>query len=124
MADLGLRLAYAKLKEAGPSYSLESSRAGETTLALQFHRCRHADKIFICGPQKDEIRVTPEAPRRKVTTHTNRSRSSRKEMRGYKQVAIPGLLVSPAPQWVVGTIHELRHRKRTVPRKSGTIPHP
>src|SRR5215213_4843833 len=48
--------AYAKLKEAGPSYLLESVEGGENLSRYSFIGCRPR-KIFICGPETTEIRV-------------------------------------------------------------------
>lgn len=47
--------AYAKLKEAGPSFLLESVEGGETLSRYSFIGCRPR-KIFACGPVTTEIR--------------------------------------------------------------------
>src|SRR3954470_9064102 len=48
--------AYAKLKDAGPSYLLESVEGGEHLSRYSFIGCRPR-KIFVCGAQQTEIRV-------------------------------------------------------------------
>src|SRR5215218_9901624 len=48
--------AYAKLKEAGPSYLLESVEGGETLSRYSFIGCR-SRKIFVCGAETTEIRM-------------------------------------------------------------------
>src|SRR5215217_7787313 len=48
--------AYAKLKEAGPSYLLESVEGGEHLSRYSFIGCRPR-KVFICGPETTEIRT-------------------------------------------------------------------
>src|SRR5688572_30595596 len=58
--------AYAKLKEAGPSYLLESVEGGETLSRYSFIGCRPR-KIFVCGPNTTEIR-TPGQPTETVDT--------------------------------------------------------
>src|SRR5512147_3267998 len=53
--------AYAKLKEAGPSYLLESVEGGENLSRYSFIGCRPR-KVFICGPEQTEIRVPGQPP--------------------------------------------------------------
>ncbi|HYP15916.1 MAG TPA: anthranilate synthase component I, partial [Opitutus sp.] len=81
--------AYAKLKDAGPSYLLESVEGGETLSRYSFIGCRPR-KVFICGPTTTEIRMpgkgvqtvpTPQDPLELIET----------EMRGYRPVTLPGL---------------------------------
>ena len=48
--------AYAKLKETGPSYLLESVEGGENLSRYSFIGCRPR-KVLVCGPQTTEIRV-------------------------------------------------------------------
>src|SRR5512133_3265353 len=48
--------AYAKLKEAGPSYLLESVEGGENLSRYSFIGCRPR-KVFVCGPETTEIRL-------------------------------------------------------------------
>ena len=49
--------AYAKLKEAGPSYLFESVEGGENLARYSFIGCRPR-KVFVCGPETTEIRMT------------------------------------------------------------------
>ncbi|HEX2851686.1 MAG TPA: anthranilate synthase component I [Opitutaceae bacterium] len=81
--------AYAKLKEAGPSYLLESVEGGEQLSRYSFIGCRPR-KIFICGPESTEIRV-PGQPSLKIPTPADPLTLIEQEMRGYKPVALPGL---------------------------------
>ena len=48
--------AYAKLKDAGPSFLLESVEGGENLSRYSFIGCRPR-KVFVCGPKTTEIRV-------------------------------------------------------------------
>lgn len=48
--------AYAKLKEAGPSYLLESVEGGENLSRYSFIGCRPR-KVLVCGAQTTEIRI-------------------------------------------------------------------
>ncbi len=83
--------AYAKLKEAGPSYLLESVEGGETLSRYSFIGCRPR-KIFICGPVTTEIRQ-PGRPTQTVTVPTPPDPLTliETEMRGYQPVTLPGL---------------------------------
>lgn len=81
--------AYAKLKDAGPSYLLESVEGGEHLSRYSFIGCRPR-KIFICGPDTTEIRE-PGRPTQKITTPADPLRLIEDEMRGFKPVALPGL---------------------------------
>src|SRR3954452_21609959 len=58
--------AYAKLKEAGPSYLLESVEGGEHLSRYSFIGCRPR-KIFICGVEPTEIRVPGHPPQKTPT---------------------------------------------------------
>jgi len=53
--------AYAKLKDAGPSYLLESVEGGETLSRYSFIGCRPR-KTLACGPITTEIRVPGQPP--------------------------------------------------------------
>ena len=55
--------AYAKLKDAGPSYLLESVEGGENLSRYSFIGCRPR-KSFVCGPTTTEMRV-PGSPTRR-----------------------------------------------------------
>src|SRR5437868_12487503 len=77
--------AYAKLKEAGPSYLLESVEGGEHLSRYSFIGCRPR-KIFKCGPQTTEI-VVPGKPPQQIPTPPDPLTLIEEEMRGYKPVA-------------------------------------
>jgi anthranilate synthase component 1 len=81
--------AYAKLKEAGPSYLLESVEGGEHLSRYSFIGCRPR-KIFICGPETTEVRV-PGQVSQKIPTPADPLSLIEEEMRGYKPVVLPGL---------------------------------
>jgi anthranilate synthase component 1 len=81
--------AYAKLKEAGPSYLLESVEGGEHLSRYSFIGCRPR-KIFVCGPETTEIRVPGQAPQ-KIPTPPDPLKLIEDEMRGYRPVVLPGL---------------------------------
>src|ERR1041384_6985521 len=81
--------AYAKLKEAGPSYLLESVEGGEHLSRYSFIGCRPR-KIFICGAETTEIRV-PGQPAKKIPSPRDPLTLIEDEMRGYKPVVLPGL---------------------------------
>ncbi|MEO6873586.1 MAG: anthranilate synthase component I [Opitutaceae bacterium] len=81
--------AYAKLKEAGPSYLLESVEGGERLSRYSFIGCRPR-KIFICGPQTTEIRQ-PGKPTETVPTPRDPLQLIETEMAGYKPVTLPDL---------------------------------
>jgi anthranilate synthase component 1 len=81
--------AYAKLKEAGPSYLFESVEGGENLARYSFIGCRPR-KIFVCGAETTEIRV-PGKPTQTVPTPRDPLTLIEAEMRGYHPVALPGL---------------------------------
>ncbi len=81
--------AYAKLKEAGPSYLLESVEGGENLSRYSFIGCRPR-KIFVCGPVTTEIRQ-PGLPVETVPTPPDPLTLIEAEMKGYKPVTLPGL---------------------------------
>jgi anthranilate synthase component I len=81
--------AYAKLKEAGPSYLLESVEGGETLSRYSFIGCRPR-KIFVCGPLTTEIRH-PGRPSETIPTPQDPLALIEEEMRGYHPVALPDL---------------------------------
>ena len=81
--------AYAKLKEAGPSYLLESVEGGERLSRYSFIGCRPR-KVFVCGPEKTEIRQ-PGQPTQVVVTPADPLMLIEAEMKGYKPVTLPGL---------------------------------
>jgi anthranilate synthase component 1 len=81
--------AYAKLKEAGPSYLLESVEGGENLSRYSFIGCRPR-KVFVCGAETTEIRV-PGSPTRTIPTPRDPLTLIEEEMRGFHPVALPGL---------------------------------
>jgi len=81
--------AYAKLKEAGPSYLLESVEGGETLSRYSFIGCRPR-KIFICGPETTEIRI-PGQPSQTLPPPADPLTLIEAEMSGYRPVSLPGL---------------------------------
>ena len=81
--------AYAKLKEAGPSYLLESVEGGERLSRYSFIGCRPR-KVFVCGPTTTEIRV-PGSPTQTVATPADPLTLIETEMKGYRPVILPGL---------------------------------
>jgi anthranilate synthase component 1 len=89
--------AYAKLKETGPSYLLESVEGGENLSRYTFIGCRPR-RTFVCGPKTTEIRE-PGKPTRTVPTPQDPLRLIEEEMRPYKQVTLPGL-----PRFVGGAV--------------------
>ncbi|MBS0633426.1 MAG: anthranilate synthase component I [Verrucomicrobia bacterium] len=81
--------AYAKMKEAGPSYLLESVEGGEQLSRYSFIGCRPR-KIFICGPKTTEIRV-PGFPAQIIATPQDPLKLIEAEMRDHKPVTLPDL---------------------------------
>ena len=81
--------AYAKLKEAGPSYLLESIEGGERLSRYSFIGCRPR-KVLACGATTTEIRV-PGQPAKIVPTPPDPLTLVESEMQGYRPVALPGL---------------------------------
>src|SRR5712671_3477357 len=81
--------AYAKLKNAGPSYLLESVEGGENLSRYSFIGCRPR-KIFVCGTKTTEVRI-PGRPVQVVATPPDPLSLIEEEMRAYKPVALPGL---------------------------------
>ncbi len=81
--------AYAKLKNSGPSYLLESVEGGEQLSRYSFIGCRPR-KIYICGPATTEIRV-PGQPSQTIPTPADPLTLIEAEMRGFHPVILPGL---------------------------------
>jgi anthranilate synthase component 1 len=81
--------AYAKLHASGPSFLLESVEGGERLSRYSFIGCRPR-KIFICGPQKTEIRI-PGKPSAHVPTPPDPLALIEEEMRHHRAVTLPGL---------------------------------
>lgn len=89
--------AYAKLKDTGPSYLLESVEGGENLSRYSFIGCRPR-KIFACGPQTTEIRQ-PGKPIERIPTPPDPLTLIEQEMKPHRQVTIPGL-----PRFVGGAV--------------------
>lgn len=89
--------AYAKLKDTGPSYLLESVEGGENLSRYSFIGCRPR-KIFACGPQTTEIR-RPGTPPERLPTPPDPLVLIEQEMKQYRPVNIPGL-----PRFVGGAV--------------------
>ena len=81
--------AYAKLKDAGPSFLLESVEGGENLSRYSFIGCRPR-KVFVCGPKTTEIRVSGQ-PTQTVPTPQDPLTLIEKEMQGYRPVSLPGM---------------------------------
>lgn len=81
--------AYAKLRDAGPSYLLESVEGGENLSRYSFIGCRPR-KTLACGPVTTEIRVPGQASKT-VPTPADPLTLLEEEMRGFHPVSIPGL---------------------------------
>jgi anthranilate synthase component 1 len=81
--------AYAKLKDGGPAYLLESVEGGETLNRYSFIGCRPR-KVFACGPSTTEIRV-PGRPPEQVPTPADPLTLIQREIAGYRPVKLPGM---------------------------------
>lgn len=81
--------AYAKLKDAGPSFLLESVEGGENLSRYSFIGCRPR-KVFVCGPETTEIRA-PGQPTQTVPTPQDPLTLIEAEMQGYRPVSLPGM---------------------------------
>jgi anthranilate synthase component 1 len=95
--------AYAKLRDTGPSYLLESVEGGENISRYTFIGCRPR-KIFICGPDTTEIRTPSyagDAPPRieKIATPRDPLTLIEDEMRPRRPVALPDL-----PRFIGGAV--------------------
>lgn len=81
--------AYAKLREAGPSYLLESVEGGETLSRYSFIGCRPR-KVLVCGPETTQIRV-PGKPVETIPTPQDPLDLLKAEMARCRPVSLPGL---------------------------------
>jgi len=81
--------AYAKLKDGGPAYLLESVEGGENLNRYSFIGCRPR-KVFACGPQTTEIR-RPGHPTERVPTPADPLTLIQREIAGYRPVKLPGM---------------------------------
>jgi len=83
--------AYAKLRNAGPAYLLESIEGGERLSRYSFIGCRPR-KVFACGPETTEIREPAAAqPIRTVPTPADPLQLIEDEMARYRPVRLPEL---------------------------------
>ncbi|MFT3781617.1 MAG: anthranilate synthase component I [Nibricoccus sp.] len=89
--------AYAKLKESGPSYLLESVEGGENLSRYSFIGCRPR-KIYACGQKTTEIRQ-PNQPAQTIPTPADPLTLIEAEMKPFKPVPIPGL-----PRFIGGAV--------------------
>ncbi|MEO5960587.1 MAG: anthranilate synthase component I [Opitutaceae bacterium] len=105
--------AYAKLKDAGPSYLLESVEGGENLSRYSFIGCRPR-KIFVCGQQTTEVLI-PGQPAQRIPTPRDPLDLIETEMRGYKAVALPGL-----PRFTGGAVGFVSYEYAT--RVEPTVP--
>src|SRR5687768_211586 len=105
--------AYAKLKEAGPSYLLESVEGGENLSRYSFIGCRPR-KVFVCGPDVTEVRTTGKPPQI-IATPRDPLTLIEEEMRGYRPVALPGL-----PRFTGGAVGFIAYEYVT--RIESTVP--
>jgi anthranilate synthase component I len=105
--------AYAKLKEAGPSYLLESVEGGENLSRYSFIGCRPR-KIFVCGSSTTEIRQ-PGQPVQTVPTPADPLQLIEAEMKGYAPVTLPGL-----PRFTGGAVGFVAYEY--ISRIEGTVP--
>ena len=81
--------AYAKLKETGPSYLLESVEGGEHLSRYSFIGCRPR-KVLVCGPVTTEVRV-PGKPVQTLPTPADPLTLIQAEMSRHQPVKLPGL---------------------------------
>ena len=81
--------AYAKLKETGPSYLLESVEGGENLSRYSFIGCRPR-KVLVCGPATTEVRV-PGQPIQTIPTPADPLTLIQAEMSRHQPVKLPGL---------------------------------
>ena len=81
--------AYAKLKDGGPAYLLESVEGGETLNRYSFIGCRPR-KIFACGPETTEVR-RPGQPTEQIPTPQDPLTLIQQEIAGYRPVKLPGM---------------------------------
>ncbi|KXU35559.1 anthranilate synthase [Cephaloticoccus primus] len=81
--------AYAKLRNAGPAYLLESIEGGERLSRYSFIGCRPR-KVFACGPETTEISELGQPPR-KVPTPADPLKLIEEEVSQYRPVRLPEL---------------------------------
>jgi anthranilate synthase component 1 len=81
--------AYAKLKDAGPAYLLESVEGGENVSRYSFIGCRPR-QIFLCGAKTTEIRRPGREPER-IPTPPDPLELIQREIAGFRPVKLPGM---------------------------------
>lgn len=89
--------AYAKLKDTGPSYLLESVEGGENLSRYTFIGCRPR-KIFVCGQKTTDIRE-PGKPTVQVPTPPDPLTLIENVMKPHRPVHLPGL-----PRFIGGAV--------------------
>jgi len=90
LADLETPVsAYAKLKQTGPSFLLESVEGGEHLSRYSFIGCRPR-KIYACGPQTTEIRA-PGEPTQTIETPHDPLALIETELRDVRPVEVAGM---------------------------------
>lgn len=90
MADLETPVSvYAKLRDGGPAYLLESVEGGENIGRYSFIGCRPR-KVFACGPETTEIRA-PGLPAERIPTPADPLDLIRREIAGRRPVTLPGM---------------------------------
>ena len=105
--------AYAKLKDAGPAYLLESVEGGENLYRYSFIGCRPR-KVFACGPRTTEIR-SPGKPTQVVPTPPDPLTLVQAEIAGHRPVTLPGM-----PRFTGGAVGYLAYEYIT--RIEPTVP--
>jgi len=80
---------YAKLKERGPSYLLESVEGGENLYRYSFIGCRPR-LVIACGPDTTEIRRAGRDPER-IPTPRDPLTLIEREIAGHRPVHLPGM---------------------------------
>jgi anthranilate synthase component I len=105
--------AYAKLKDAGPAYLLESVEGGENLYRYSFIGCRPR-KVFACGPRTTEIR-RPGMPTEVVPTPADPLTLIQAEIAGHRPVTHPGM-----PRFTGGAVGYLAYEYIT--RIEPTVP--
>ena len=81
--------AYAKLKDEGPAYLLESVEGGENVNRYSFIGCRPR-LVYACGPAITEIR-RPGHPVERIPTPRDPLTLIQREIAGYRPVTLPGM---------------------------------
>ncbi len=114
MADLETPVSvYAKLRDGGPAYLLESVAGGENISRYSFIGCRPR-QVFACGPETTEIR-RPGRPTARVPTPRDPLTLIEREIAGYRPVKLPGM-----PRFTGGAVGYLGYEYVT--RLEPTVP--